>query len=947
MTTPANPTFVAPTIVYSARDFDSILAATIAFLKVNFPQRWQDFTASNAGIPLLEGGAYQSAILSWNLDTEIAETYLATARLKDSVLVLAGNVGYVPVGRTAAMVLADATMITPPNTVSVLLPKETPIKSLQGQIFEVYTDMIIAPGQLTPRVAVASETDTAPRGLLLDFIAGQTEIHFHLGDTAGRHSLDVEAGMYLASKGQYPDWYRIATLDTNKTILTLDRPWNAVFTGAFVIKTAGSDAASSRTIVSSTPFGTFPATATATLNSTVVTFTAALPLTVLANQYFRLNGLTSCCGAKWFQISAVSQDYRTITLAEPFGPTMLHGFDDLNVGFSIENRSIILINGSTRIDSFPVSTPTDGSTTQAFELLATPVIPASVMVTDQDGQTGEDGGPLPWQRVDNLSQAVFSSDSFRSYQLVEVTEDTYEVRFGNGILGKAPTGVVTVQYRVGGGPDGNVPVNSFNTLAHGQRGNDTVTISIANPDAYGQGGALGEDVNSLKSNIPTFYSTNKRAVTGDDYKTLVLQQFPLWAGALGSVAQASVNQALNAIQYGGNVIYINIWTIAPWSPPSSAVAGTSYTVLVPPSATLIANVQTFLGQYSMVTDVPTVLQGDVDEAIVDIDIQIEPTADNLNMRLAAEGGIMDLFNSPPVVSGNPLLLSDLYGVLENLPNVLQVRMRAVYLALEDLNQPDNISITPTSLRTVGDLYPRSLNSIVTPGDIRVLAWSLNIGLALYINAVLYPNTVLAEEEIRKDIEGLFFNLRPGDPVYIVDIQNLISATLAGQVQTLAPARVASGVNVDLLNAAAATTLTVDGVNLNKDDRLLLTAQTDPSENGVYIVAGLEFPNDTWSLVRSADAADYNTLSPASIIYIKAGVTYIGQKFFYDTHDLNYGTWPSGAKIFTLGNELNAEASIIAIRTLNSTRFDAPIGDTPSSKPGLPTSMYYLKSLTIN
>ena len=945
MTTPANPTYVSPQIVYSARDFDTILAASIAFIKANFPQRWQDFSASNAGIPLLETGAYQSAILSWNLDNQIAETYLATARLKDSVLVLAGNVGYVPVGRTAAIVLADATMITPPNTVPVLLPEGTPIKSLQGQVFEVYTDMTIAPGQLTPRVAVASEVNTAPQGLTLDFIAGNTEIHFHLGDSAGRHSLDVEAGMWVASKGQYPQWYRIATLDTNKTVLTLDSPWNAVFSGSFVVKTAGSDAASSRTIVSATPYGTFPATATATLNSAVVTFSAPLPQTVLANQYFRLNGLTSCCGAKWFAISAVAQDRLSITLAEPFGPTVINGFDDLNVGFSIENRSLILINGSTRIDNFPVST--SENVTQAFQLLATPVIPSSVIVTDQDGATDENGYPLPWIRVDNLSEATFNSANFRSYQLVEITEDTYEVRFGNGILGKAPTGVVTVQYRVGGGPDGNVPVNSFNALVSGARGNDTVSIQISNTTSYGQGGALGEDVNSLKGNIPSYYATNKRAVTGDDYVSLVLQQFPLWAGALGSIAQASVNQALNAIQYGGNVIYVNTWTIAQWSPPSTAQAGTFYTVLVPPTAALIANVQTFLQGYSMVTDVPTVLQGDVDEAIVDVDIQIDPTADNSNMRLSGEAAIMSLFNSPPVVSGNPLLLSDLYGVLENLAGVLQVRMRSLYLSFEDPNQPGDIEITPTSLRTIGDLYPRSLNSIVTPGDIRVLAWSLNIGLAIYINATLYPNEQLAEEEIRKDIEGFFFDLRPGDGVYIADIENLILLTLAGQVQQLAAVRVASGVNVDISNAQALTVLNVDGVNLVNGDRLLLWTQSDPSQNGIYSVAGLEGPNTTWSLVRSSDADDYNSLTPGSIFSVTGGVTYIGLQFFYDTHDLNYNTWPAGTKTFTVGNLLNAGQSLIAITTLNSIRFDAPIGNTPTSKAPLPSTMYYLKSLTIN
>jgi hypothetical protein len=944
MTTPANPTFVSPQIIYSARDYDTILAATIAFLKANFPARWQDFSASNAAVPILEAGAFQSAILSWNLDTEIAETYLATAQLKDSVLVLAGNVGYVPVGRTAAVVLADATMITPPNTVSVLLPAGTPIKSLQGEVFEVYTDMVIAPGQLTPRVAVASEVNTAPQGLLLDFIAGNTEVHFHLGDSAGRHSLDVEAGMYVASKGQYPQWYHIATLDTNKTVLTLDQPWNAVFTGSFVIKTAGSDAASSRTIVSATPYGTFPAIATATLNSTVITFSSALPQTVLANQYFRLNGLTSCCGAAWFAISAVAQDRLSITLAAPFGPTVINGFDDLNVGFNIENRSVILVNGSTRIDDFPVTT--DG-TPQAFLLLATPVIPSSVSVTDQDGQTDENGLPLPWIRVDNLSESTFNSENYRSYQLVEITEDTYEVRFGNGILGKAPTGVVTVNYRVGGGPDGNVPVNSFNTLVSGARGNDTVSISISNSNNYGQGGALGEDVNSLKGNIPSYYAMNKRAVTGDDYKTLVLQQFPLWAGALGSIAQASVNQALNAIQYGGNVIYVNTWTIAQWTPPSTAMPGTFYTVLVPPTAALIANVQTFLATYSMVTDVPTVLQGDVDEAIVDVDIQIDPTADNTSMRLSGEAAIMSLFNSPPVVSGNPLLLSDLYGVLENLANVLQVRMRALYLNFEDPNQPLDLTITPTSLRTIGDLYPRSLNSIVTPGDIRVLAWSLNIGLAIYINAVLYPNEQLAEEEIRKDIENFFFDLRPGDGVYIVDIETLIEATLAGQVQTLTAVRVASGVNVDISNSQALTVLNVDGVNLNNGDRLLLWTQTDPSQNGIYQVAGLTGPNTTWSLVRSSDAADYNTLSPGSLFSVTGGVTYIGLQFFYNTHTLNYNTWPAGAKTFTVGNLLTAEQSLIAITTLNSIRFDAPIGNTVTFKAPLPSTMYYLKSLTIN
>jgi hypothetical protein len=657
-----------------------------------------------------------------------------------------------------------------------------------------------------------------------------------------------------------------------------------------------------------------------------------------------MNGLTSCCGAAWFQISGVASDRFSLTLATPFGPSVPGGFDDINVGFNIQNRSVILVNGTTRIDQFPSTT---NAVPQSFRMLSTPVIPNTVTVFDQDGLTAIDGSSLPWQRVNNLNVATFNSPDYRSYQLVEVSEDTYEVRFGNGILGKQPLGIVTVNYLVGGGPDGNIPVNSFNAMIAGQRGNDTVSIQISNTNNYGQGGAYGEDVPSLKANIPNFYSTNSRGVTADDYTTLVLQNYPLWSGAIGSLAQATINQALNAVQYGGNVIYVNIWTTQEWSPPSATVPGTFYSVLTPPSSSLIANVQQFVEQYAMMTDIPTVLQGEVDEAIIKADIQIGTIYDNVSTRVAGEIAIMSLFNSQSVVDGNPLLLSDIYGVLENIAGVLQVRIRALYLDYVDPNQPTDIAITPTSLQTIGDLHPRSLNSIVTPGDIQILAWSVNIGCALFINAVLYPNTQLAEEEIRKDIEELFFDLRPGEGITIADIQTKITKTLAGQVNTATPVLVASNDDIDINNSQALSSLNIDGVNLAVDDRILLHFQNDASQNGVYVVGGMAVQNDPWSLIRAPDLDDYNKFSPGTLISVTGGITYIGFQFFYDTHDLNYRNWETGAKTFTSGNLLDAQASIIAIQTLNSTLFDAPIGNTPPGKPPLPSTMYFLQNLTIN
>jgi hypothetical protein len=359
-------------------------------------------------------------------------------------------------------------------------------------------------------------------------------------------------------------------------------------------------------------------------------------------------------------------------------------------------------------------------------------------------------------------------------------------------------------------------------------------------------------------------------------------------------------------------------------------------------------VQSFLLQgFAMMTDLPTVLQGEVDEAIVVVDLQIGPTYDNTNTRIAGEIAIVALFNSQEVVDGNPLLLSDLYGVLENIPGVLQVRMRQMYLDYMDPNQPGNLQVTPSSLLTVSDLFPRSLNSIVTPGDIEVRAWSINIGVAIYMSATLYPNEHLAEEEIRKDIEGIFFDLRPGDGITVAQIQDKITQTLAGQVNTAAPVLVASNVNLDILNAQALSVLNIDGVDLVPGDRFLLFGQTDPSQNGVYVASGMATPNAPWTIFRAPDLDDYNRLAPGTLIKVTGGVTYVGLQFYYDTHTLNYTTWFAGAKTFTVGNLLTAQASLLAITNLVSLRFDAPIGVTPIAKAPLPSTIYFLQSLTQN
>jgi len=60
-------------------------------------------------------------------------------------------------------------------------------------------------------------------------------------------------------------------------------------------------------------------------------------------------------------------------------------------------------------------------------------------------------------------------------------------------------------------------------------------------------------------------------------------------------------------------------------------------------------------------------------------------------------------------------------------------------------------------------------------------------------------------------------------------------------------RAASTANVPLTGGA---TLSIDGVALANDDRILLKDQTDASENGIYVVSGI---GGTYALTRSEDA----------------------------------------------------------------------------------------------
>jgi len=115
------------------------------------------------------------------------------------------------------------------------------------------------------------------------------------------------------------------------------------------------------------------------------------------------------------------------------------------------------------------------------------------------------------------------TDQSKIYFIKEIDNGLYELTFGDDINGKklSSGNVVHVDYFVSNldTPNGcRLFSYSGSTLLSGS----TVTVNTISPAS---GGATSEDIDSIKFNAPKYYASQNRAVTTEDYKTLIYSNF--------------------------------------------------------------------------------------------------------------------------------------------------------------------------------------------------------------------------------------------------------------------------------------------------------------------------------------------------------------------------------------------------------------------------------------
>ena len=128
-----------------------------------------------------------------------------------------------------------------------------------------------------------------------------------------------------------------------------------------------------------------------------------------------------------------------------------------------------------------------------------------------------------------MQDSLFNIDSdSKVYFLQEVADERYEIFFGDGIFGKKldDQNYITVSYLTCNGDSGNgYSQFAFNgRITYVRDGSEHIVsegISFLTPEYTSRGGSAIEAVEAVRKYAPKVYSTQNRAVTADDYETLV------------------------------------------------------------------------------------------------------------------------------------------------------------------------------------------------------------------------------------------------------------------------------------------------------------------------------------------------------------------------------------------------------------------------------------------
>ena len=227
-------------------------------------------------------------------------------------------------------------------------------------------------------------------------------------------------------------------------------------------------------------------------------------------------------------VGSINESSYTFSISENITKQVVNEGDTSNPNYVANFEDLTVSQGTFLTKQFKF----DNSLDQKFILDNSFVDTSTIHVYIK--KEGETGLGKEYFISDDISEIDSNS---RVFFLQEVQDEKYEIRFGDGLIGKklgTATGddgsIITIDYITSDGEEGNGAANfSFTgNLTNTSTGNSidvTSTPTVTTIEAA-QGGSDIEPIDSIKYYSPKIYSSQNRAVTPRDYEAIIKKIFP-------------------------------------------------------------------------------------------------------------------------------------------------------------------------------------------------------------------------------------------------------------------------------------------------------------------------------------------------------------------------------------------------------------------------------------
>ena len=236
-----------------------------------------------------------------------------------------------------------------------------------------------------------------------------------------------------------------------------------------------------------------------------------------------------------FTVNVGSSTALTLTLKAGIVATSRQKFGNLSFTFTIPSDiTVPIVNGVATFDNVTIyegnyvveNFTVDTNIPNQRFILGNEHIDTSSLVV-KVYPTAQDSSYKQYNLKNDLFNVVADS---RVYFIQEISDQRYEIIFGDGIFGKKldNENYITVSYTVTNGENGN-GVSSFAFAGRIFDNNGIlVTSDISNPttNTSSTGGQEIETVDSIRKYAPRQYAAQNRAVTASDYEALIPRIYP-------------------------------------------------------------------------------------------------------------------------------------------------------------------------------------------------------------------------------------------------------------------------------------------------------------------------------------------------------------------------------------------------------------------------------------